>query len=160
MGSPLLKSLDDAMVGVRKLAFDTAPIIYFIEAHPRYVDIVERVLRKVDGGAITALSSVLTLTEVLTRPVQLTQTELQEQYLDFLLHSRNFSIAPLDAQMCVQAADLRARYGLRTPDALQLACAIQSGSQAFLTNDIKLRKVEELRVVVLEDLLQSESGPS
>ena len=159
MGSSLLKSLDDAMDGVRKLAFDSAPIIYFIEAHPRYAAIVERVLRKVDVGAVAGLSSVLTLTEVLTRPVQLAQTELQKQYLDFLLHSRNFSIVSLDVQMSVQAAELRVRYGLRTPDALQLACAMQTGSQAFLTNDIKLRKVEELRVIVLDDVLKSESGP-
>jgi len=143
VGSPLLKSLDQALADVSKLAFDSAPIIYFIEAHPRYVEIVERVLRMVDLGTFAGVSSVLTLTEVLTRPIQLAETKLQEQYLDFLLHSKNFSIVPLDAQMSVRAADLRARYGLRTPDALQLACAIQTGCQAFLTNDIKLRKVEE-----------------
>ena len=157
MGSTLLRSLDDALDGVRKLAFDSAPVIYFIEAHPRYVSIVERALRKVDSGEIEGLSSVLTLTEVLTRPLQLDQRELQGQYLDFLLHSRNFSIVSLDAQMSVRAAELRAIYGIRTPDALQLACAIETGSQAFFTNDSKLKKIKEISVIILDDILQNDS---
>jgi hypothetical protein len=28
--------LDDALTGVDRLGFDTAPLIYFVEAHPRY----------------------------------------------------------------------------------------------------------------------------
>jgi hypothetical protein len=28
--------LDDALTGVDRLGFDIAPVIYFVEAHPRY----------------------------------------------------------------------------------------------------------------------------
>jgi len=151
MGSPLLTHVGGALDGIRRLAFDSAPIIYFIEAHPAYCPIVEKVLERVDAGALSGLSSVLTLTEVLTRPMQLHREDLQGQYLDFLVHSRNFSVVALDLRMSVRAAELRARYGIRTPDALQLACVIETRSDAFLTNDAKLRKVEEIRVIILDD---------
>lgn len=54
--------------------------------------------------------------------------------------------------MADSAASLRAQHRLRMPDALQLAMALHSGCEAFLTNDEDLRHVKDLRVVILEDL--------
>jgi predicted nucleic acid-binding protein len=51
-----------------------------------------------------------------------------------------------------QAADLRARYGLRTPDALQIATGLTAGYAALLTDDARLQRVTELRVLVLDEL--------
>jgi predicted nucleic acid-binding protein len=34
-----------------------------------------------------------------------------------------------------KAADIRVRYGLKLPDALQIASALVAGCDAFLTND-------------------------
>jgi predicted nucleic acid-binding protein len=41
---------------------------------------------------------------------------------------------------------------LRLPDALQIAVALEAGCEAFLTNDLTLKRVVELRVLVLDDL--------
>jgi predicted nucleic acid-binding protein len=54
--------------------------------------------------------------------------------------------------VAARAAELRARYRLKLADALQLALALQAGCEAFLTNDLALRRVAELRVLVLDDL--------
>ncbi len=51
------------------------------------------------------------------------------------------------------AAELRARFRLRTPDALQLATAIETGCGAFLTNDHASRRVTDIRVLILDDLV-------
>jgi predicted nucleic acid-binding protein len=51
-----------------------------------------------------------------------------------------------------QAARLRAVYGLRLPDALQIAFAVESGCQAIVCNDHSMRRVTELPVLVLDDL--------
>jgi predicted nucleic acid-binding protein len=40
--------------------------------------------------------------------------------------------------MYLQAAQLRARFGLKTPDALHLACAQHHGCDALWTNDGRL----------------------
>lgn len=56
-----------------------------------------------------------------------------------------------------RAGRLRGRYkDIKTIDAIQIASAIEVGADAFLTNDKKLKKVEEIKVVVLKDYLQEE----
>lgn len=56
--------LDDALAGVAQLGLDTAPIIYYIEAHPRYEALVEHVFDLIARGSLTGVTSVITLTEV------------------------------------------------------------------------------------------------
>jgi predicted nucleic acid-binding protein len=41
---------------------------------------------------------------------------------------------------------------MRLPDALQIAAALVHRCEAFVTNDRRLGRVEELRVLVLDDL--------
>ena len=94
----------------------------------------------------------VTLTEVLTQPKQKGNTTVEQEYRDLLLHSRNFKLLPIDSVIAERAADLRARYRFRTPDALQIAAALAAGCQAFLTNDSALKRTTELRVLVLDDL--------
>ena len=50
------------------------------------------------------------------------------------------------------AAELRAQHNIRTPDALQLATAMDSGCEAFLTNDRSLKRVKDIDVLLLDEL--------
>lgn len=61
--------------------------------------------------------------------------------------------AALAAVVAERAAALRARYDLRTPDALQIAAVQAAGCQAFLTNDHRLKRVTEPRVITVDDLV-------
>jgi hypothetical protein len=38
--------LDQALSGVTKIGFDTAPVIYFVEAHPKYDALVTSVFQR------------------------------------------------------------------------------------------------------------------
>ncbi|MBC7357327.1 MAG: PIN domain-containing protein [Desulfacinum sp.] len=58
---------------------------------------------------------------------------------------------PISAAMAEKAARYRAEHSLRTPDALQLAAAVVGGADCFLTNDRRLRKVDFIEVLVLDD---------
>jgi predicted nucleic acid-binding protein len=149
--SPVIK-LDAALTGVTKLGIDTSPFIYFVERHPTYVDLVREIVRRVDTGTFVGYSSVVTLTEVLTQPKRLGNIPVESEYRQLLLHSRNFALVPIDITLADRAADLRARYQLRTPDAFQIAAALGAGCEAFLTNDAVLEHVAELRVLVLDKL--------
>jgi len=42
--------IDDALSGVSGLAFDTAPIIYFVEANPAYDALVSNIFNRVAAG--------------------------------------------------------------------------------------------------------------
>jgi hypothetical protein len=46
---------------------DTAPIIYHIEEHPKYLPLVDQIFPRLNQG-VFAFSSILALTEVLPHP--------------------------------------------------------------------------------------------
>ncbi len=150
-----MNKLEQALTGITKLGIDTSPFIYFIERHPVYLAIMQEIIQKIDAGKIIGYSSVVTLTEVLVHPKQLKKLTLEKKYRNLLQNSRNFELIPIDANIAEQAAELRAHYNLRTPDTLQLATIYEVGCQAFLTNDKDFKNVTELRIILLDDLLES-----
>jgi predicted nucleic acid-binding protein len=144
--------IDDALAGVTKLGIDTSPFIYFVERYPVYVDRVREIFRRIDAGAVAGYTSMLTVTEVLTQPKREGKHQVEADYRAMLYQSRHLDLLLIDATVAERAADLRAAYRLRTPDALQVAAALAAGCEAFLTNDAALQRVTELRVLVLDDL--------
>lgn len=142
----------DVLAGVAKLGIDTAPLIYFVEAHPEYDIAITNVFRRIESGELTGVTSVITLTEVLTQPLRMMKRDLLEQYRNLLCGSAHFEMVTIDAAMAEQAAILRAQYRLRTPDALQVAAALSRSCEAFLTHDNQLQHVTELRVLTMNDL--------
>ena len=94
----------------------------------------------------------ITLTEVLTHPFKLGNARLVQEYRDILLHSGGFRLLPVTARLAESTADLRARYNLRTPDALHIAAGIEARCDAFLTNDRGVKRVTEINVLVLDEL--------
>lgn len=77
---------------------------------------------------------------------------LASNYKNLLLQTNNLTTHEIDAQIANEAAVLRAKYGLRTPDSIQVATAIISGCDAFLTNDLKIKVVTEIKILVLDEL--------
>lgn len=144
--------LDDALADVTTLGCDTSPIIYLIETHPDYDGLVTEIFRRIDHGIMTGFTSAITLTEVLTQPLKQGQIHLQKEYRDLLLHSANFYTLPINVEIAEQAAGLRAQYGLRTPDALQVAAAQTADCQVFLTNDKALKRIQDVKVIILDEL--------
>jgi len=59
----------------------------------------------------------------------------------------------IDTMLARSATGLRARYDIRVPDALQIAAALEAGATLFVTNDQRLAKVQDIRVLVLDDYL-------
>lgn len=144
--------IEDALKSITSVALDTAPLIYFVERHPAYTQLMRSIIERVDSGEVSGFSSVITLTEVLTLPKRIGNQSLERQYSDLLLYSRNFTLVDVNPEIAENAADLRARYNLRTPDALQISTAISSGCQAFITNDSTLKRVNELKILTLTEL--------
>jgi len=145
----------DALRG-QLVALDTAPLIYFIEEHPDYLPIVLPFFEGIDRGEIRVVTSTITLTEVLVHPLRNGDAALAQRYLDILLHTPALTIVPASETIAERAASLRAAHNLRTPDALQIATALLAGASGFVTNDVRLRSVPGVRIIVLQDVL---AGP-
>jgi predicted nucleic acid-binding protein len=58
-------------------------------------------------------------------------------------------LVPLTAAVFDRAAQLRADLNFKTPDALHLATAIESGCNCFLTNDTRLSRCTDITIEVL-----------
>lgn len=58
-----------------------------------------------------------------------------------------------DLETADEAARIRAKYKLRTPDALQAATAIRAQATVFVTNDPVFARIEEFDTVVLDQVL-------
>jgi predicted nucleic acid-binding protein len=139
--------------GISRLGIDTSPFIYFVEANPIYDAVVSVIFQRIADGTLFGVTSVITLTEVLNHPIRLGHQKLEMQYRSLLTNSRNLDLVTIDSPVATLAAELRARYNLRTPDALQVSASLQAGCQGFLTNDKGLKRVAELQVIVLDELL-------
>lgn len=149
----MMTVLDNALKRVTLLGFDTSLFIYFVERHPVYFNVSREIIRRVDSGVLLGYSSMITLTEVLVQPKKFKNSALENDYRTLLLHSRNFELLPIDENVAEQAAELRSRYTIRTPDALQVSAALSAGCQAFVTNDKRLKSISELNILVLDELL-------
>jgi predicted nucleic acid-binding protein len=145
--------LVDELRGSR-ICIDTAPFIYFIEKDPKYLGIVRPIFAEIDAGKIDALTSTITLLEVLVLPFKTKNESLAEKYRDILLYAEGLTTFEIFHEVSELSAKLRAKYSIRTPDAIQIAVGIIYGADAFLTNDSSLKKVKDIRVVILEDFLE------
>ena len=43
-------------------------------------------------------------------------------------------------------------YGIKTPDAIQIATALLGGATALVTNDDQLKRITEIEIVLLDEL--------
>jgi hypothetical protein len=77
---------------------------------------------------------------------------IEQVFSDLIVNGANVLFASIDRERGRRAAELRARYNPSLTDAFQIAVALQSGCDAFLTNDMTLKRVSELSVIVLEEM--------
>jgi predicted nucleic acid-binding protein len=137
-----------------RVCIDTAPVIYFIEKHPKYLNVVKPVFTEIEAGNIDAITSTITLLEVLVQPLKTGNETLAERYREILLYSKNLTTFEIVHEVTEMAAKLRAKYTIRTPDAIQIAAGVLYGAVKFVTNDSLLKKVPDIKVLVLDDFLE------
>jgi predicted nucleic acid-binding protein len=144
--------ITDSLEGVRRLFLDTAPVIYFVEQHPKYFAAVREVFKLLQNSFLVGVASPITLAECLVRPYSLGQTQLQQNFIELLTDNNNIEFVLIDKQnVILEAAQIRGRYNIQLPDAFQIAVALAARCDVFLTNDAILKRITELRVLVLED---------
>jgi predicted nucleic acid-binding protein len=137
---------------VKQIFLDTAPVIYFVEKNPDFAPRAQEIFNRLDDGKLMAVVSPITLAECLVLPYKQENRDVAQIFTDLLVNSESVLFYPIDEVTADKAADLRARYNLTLTDALQLAVAIQSDCDAFLTNDIDLKRVKEIPIIVLSEV--------
>lgn len=134
---------------------DTAVVIYHVEKHPKYFPVTQELMASIDSGEKLAITSPITLTEVLTKPYEKGDQAVAEEYRKRLVLNPQVKSCAIDNAVADEAARIRATYRVkRTPDALQLAVAKLQGAAVFLTNDAELKRFKEVLVILLDECIE------
>jgi len=137
------------------IGLDTSIFIYFLEDSARYGPLAQITINGIEKGKWQGVTSTITLMEITVRPWQLGLEGVAREYEAILVHFPNLSLVDIDRNVARAAAQLRAKYNVTPPDALQVAASISFGAKAFLTNDKRLSRLQELiDVLVLDDFLK------
>lgn len=136
----------------RRIALDTSVFIYHLEANPSYGDMAAEVFSWLERSPHTAVTSSLTMTELLVHPYRAGSEALVNEYYGLLSLFPNLEWVAADLKVADAAARIRARHRLRTPEALQAATGICQGATALMTNDAELARVTGIEVGVFEAL--------
>ena len=131
---------------------DAAPFIYSVERIEPYRTLLDPVWRQARSGRFTVVSSELVVLETLVKPLR-DGNRVLEGLFRSLLDSNEVRLVPATLSLWELAAEIRAATRLKTPDSLHAAAALHAGCNLFITNDSDFRRVPDLPVVVLKDLL-------
>lgn len=146
-----MMTLEQALSSVQRLYVETTPLIYYVEENPTYITRMDVIIDHIENRPIEVVSSVITLTEVLTQPMRLGRSDIERAYRQILLNSNMFRMMSVTTKIADSAAQLRAQYNLRTPDALHLATAREASCDAFLTNDLTFRRIQGMQILILDE---------
>lgn len=124
---------------------DASAIIYGIEgAGELRVAVLAWITKAENSGGILSTSRLSRL-ECRVLPLRRGQTVLVAQYDEFFLR-RSLNVVDIGGSVIDRATDLRVRYGLKTPDAIHVATAIECGADLILTGDRDMTHLEDIRV--------------
>ena len=134
-----------------KKFIDTAPIIYIIEGHPKFADNTINLISESLLHGHTFITSVVTIMEFGVKPQKENRKDVLDRFNDFL-NEINIVVENVDIEIAIKAYQLRAKYQfLKGMDALQIATALVTNCDEFITNDKKLSKIEEISIKLLEE---------
>jgi predicted nucleic acid-binding protein len=148
-----MKKLRDQLFRHPVIGLDTSIFIYHLEDHPVYAPLTEVLFSSLEKGVFRGVTSSLTMMGILVKPIADGKAEAIRDYQYFLTTFPNLSFREFDLETARRAAELRAAYRLRPPDAIQLATALRHQATAFLTNHKGLKQVGELAVLILDDCI-------
>lgn len=135
-----------------RVYLDTNIFIYALENLDPWRSIAGRIMQAIDGGECTAVTSELTLAECLVKPLQIGRNDIVKTYSDAIQPRRFLIVSPVDRAVLVRAAQLRAQYLIKLPDAIHAATAILNECEMYLSNDQRLQSIPPLKTIQLTEL--------
>jgi predicted nucleic acid-binding protein len=135
-----------------RVLIDTSVWIYHFGQNAELAPAAGRIIENLEAGKFRGVASELTLLELTVRPLQLGRQDVADDYEVLLGYFPNLELQPISRELLLEAAGLRARYRLRTPDAIQIATGLQYGATLAVTNDEAWRNLPLIETAVLSDL--------
>ncbi len=139
------------MTEYNKVFLDTTPLIYFLDNDENFGNKAKAVFEEILSNGKTLVSSVVTCEEYLVYPYRTNNQEKIDVFFEFM-EACGIELIPISVEIAKKAAEIRAEYkDFKAMDSLQLAVAVCSGCDIFLTNDKQLRQFKDIRCITVED---------
>lgn len=135
----------------KRVYFDTNVFIYLIEGFPDLNAQLLEIRDSLQNGEAEIVTSELTICEALVKPFRANDARLVAGYRQFIEASGAFELRPTGRGIYVRARLYRARFGMKTPDAIHVATAVEARCELFVTNDETLKAPKEIRIVRLRE---------
>lgn len=137
-----------------RVLLDTSVLVYGIQVHPQFGAAAASVLVRIQASEIIGLASTVILTELMVPAHRRGQEALGAAIVAGLQTYSGLHLLPADAAICIEAARLRAKYNLRTPDAIHVATALTGRADGIVTNDRRWRRLtrEGLKIWMIDEL--------
>ena len=137
------------------VGIDTVAFIYHFEENEKYLPFTNILFEMIENGKVRAVTSTITLMEILVKPKRDGNQKAANEYKFILQTFPNLEIRNIDAEVAERAAEIRAKYGVKPPDALQVAASLINNAEVFITNDRELKKIREIETIVMNEALTS-----
>ncbi len=131
-------------------------LIYSVERVEPYRTLLDPMWEQAREGDFTIVSSEAVVLEALVKPLR-EGNRVAERLFRSLFASSDVKLIPATRLHWEEAARLRAETGLQASDALHAATARQAGCALFITNDADFRRIQDLPIAILDDLVSDES---
>jgi predicted nucleic acid-binding protein len=140
---------------LKSVCIDSSVLIYHLEIIKPYDVLTKALIEKISAGEIFCNISALTIAELLAKPYRLKDYSQISVFEGFISSLPNTKIQPVDYNIAKFAASLRGEYNLRTPDSIMLSTSLVTSSEAFITNDISLKKLnmKDIKILILDDYM-------
>ena len=136
------------------IGLDTMVFIYHFEENQIYSPLTFSIFESLEKGNFNAVTSILTLLEILVKPKKENNSLLIERYKLLFETFPNLQVKELNENIADIASGLRANYNINTPDAIQIATSLEAHADIFITNDTSLKKITEIKVLLLSEMLK------
>lgn len=150
-----LAAFQDRLAAVRKVAVDRGTFEVYLRGEPRRGPLGLALFERVEAGRLEAVTSVLTLMDLLVGPNR-ANDEAGAEELAFLLPTfPHLALAPVTLAVAERAAQYRARWDVDEATAIQAATAKVEGAEMLVSADPAFRKLSgELDVLILDDFAE------
>ena len=134
----------------KRVYFDTNIFIYWLEGNSSLTTALQALRESIMESACSIHSCDLVYTEILPALVKNADHTAIKNTLDFLAEDI-FEINPVQKHIFLKAGFLRGEIGMKAPDSIHVASAIDAQCDIFLTNDKGIRVPKTMQRVIISD---------
>jgi len=134
-----------------RIVLDTKPLIKLFAQEEGW-DAVQKILAKVEAGAVEAAISVVTLTEIYYKYLQEKRPDLAKTRTDDLKYAIYLRKLEIGEEAAVKAGDFKGRYSISIADAF-IAASAYLEETIIISDDADYKRMSEIKVLTEKEFI-------